>query len=241
MDKSKEIFLKQRVDHWNRIAIKTDSWRSWGSHYRRRLIDVYRSLMSEGKDILEIGCGTGELLAALKPENGNGIDFSHEMVKRAEAKFPDLTFKEMDAHEIKINEKFDFIILSDLINDLWDVQLVFERLKSISNPSTRIIINFYSRLWEPILNIAKFFGISTRGLTQNWFTREDVENLLNLTDFEIIKHQTEVLYPLPPSILANFFNRFVVKFWPFKYFALTNVVIDRQKPQNKPLEKEPIV
>jgi ubiquinone/menaquinone biosynthesis C-methylase UbiE len=240
-DYTKDIFKQQRVNHWDQIARKTDSWTSWGIYYRRRLIDLYKSMIPEGKTILEVGSGKGELLAALKPERGIGIDFSKEMIKRARNKFPDLIFIEADAHEININEKFDYIIFSDLINDLWDVQTVFEELLSLVTPRTRIILNFYSRLWEPILNIAKFFGVSTPVLSQNWFALEDVANILFLSDFEIIKHQTEILYPLPPAFLANFFNRFLVKFWPFKFFALTNVVVARPKPQPVKFIKKPLV
>ena len=240
-DKTKEKFKKQRINHWDKIARKTDSWKSWGTYYRRRLIILYRSMIPEGKTILEVGCGKGELLAAVKPELGIGIDFSKEMIKRARIKFPDLIFIEADAHELDINEEFDYIILSDLINDIWDVQSVFEELLPMITPRTRIILNFYSRLWEPILNIAKFFGLSTPVLSQNWFTLEDMVNILFLSDFEIIKHQTEILFPLPLKFIADFFNRFLVKFWPFKLFALTNVVVARPKPQPVNLIKKPLV
>ena len=44
--------------------------------------------------------------------------------------------------------EFDFIICSDLLNDLWDVQSVFEKISPHCHPRTRILINCYSRLWE---------------------------------------------------------------------------------------------
>ena len=56
-----------------------------------------------------------------------------------------------------INETFDVIILSDLVNDLWDVQRVFEQIKPLCTPRTRIIINFYSRLWQAPLSLARKF------------------------------------------------------------------------------------
>ena len=59
-----------------------------------------------------------------------------------------------------LDEKFDFIILSDLVNDLWDVQQIFERLAAVCTPQTRIIINFYSRLWELPLALARKLGAS---------------------------------------------------------------------------------
>ena len=64
---------------------------------------------------------------------------------------PDLRFIHADAHALDLSEKFDVIILSDLVNDLWDVQTVLNKFAQLTTPRTRIIINSYSRLWEPFL------------------------------------------------------------------------------------------
>ena len=237
--KSEKRYQEARQDHWNSVARKKDSWESMGKYYHVRMEQIYSYLVSPGQKILEIGCGTGELLAALKPSFGVGIDFSGEMVKRAAKRFPALRFIEADAHDLSFNETFDVIIISDLVNDLWDVQKVFENLRRVSNPRTRIIINAYSRMWELPLLLSNLLGLSTPLMSQNWLTVDDISNMLSLAGFEVIMSWPEILWPFDSPVVSTFLNKFILRLWPFHYFALTNFIIARMKPVQ--LKEKPVV
>jgi SAM-dependent methyltransferase len=230
-----------RRAHWDQVARKKDNWASLGGYYQRRLAQMYQFLVAPKLRVLEIGCGTGDLLAALNPTLGVGIDFSNEMVKRGAQKHPQIHFIQGDAHHLSLMQEFDVIILSDLINDLWNVQTVFKEIARLSTPRTRIVINTYSRLWELPLALAQRRDLTTPLLNQNWLTVEDTTGLLNLADFEVIRHWEEFLWPLDTPILAGLCNRFLVKLWPFRYLALTNFIIARPCPSNQQLQQEPLV
>jgi ubiquinone/menaquinone biosynthesis C-methylase UbiE len=153
---------------------------------------VYRFHVAPGLRVLEIGCAQGDLLAALKPAGGIGVDFSFEMIERARKYHPELSFILADAHKLGLDDSgeqkyFDVIILSDLLNDLWDVQTVLEQVLKYCKSDTRIIINNYSRLWEIPLGIAKHLRLAKPTLSQNWLQTNDVFNLLDLADFEVIR------------------------------------------------------
>jgi len=227
-DPAGQTYQQTRTSHWDSIAKKRESWQGMGRWYHHRLAEIYRFYVPPNMRVLEIGCGDGRLLSGLKPSHGVGIDFSAEMIQRAQQLHPEMTFLHADAHDLSnINETFDVIILSDLVNDLWDVQRVLEQLKRLSTPRTRIIINFYSRLWQLTLNVAQTLNLATTNLYQNWLTREDVSSLLQLAGFETIRTSQEILWPLPLGGLAN---RFIVRLWPFNHFALSNLVIARPQP-----------
>jgi len=234
-------YLSTRLEHWNMVARKMDTMTSLGVYYHQRLTQIYQFLVAPGQQVIEIGCGTGDLLASLKPSLGVGIDFSDEMIKRAIKRHPDLCFIRCDAHHLSVNKKFDIIILSDIVNDLWDVQTVFKEIGRLATPRTRVIINSYSRLWEVPLKLAQWMNLTTPLLSQNWLTIEDISNLLNLTDFEVIRDCSEILWPLRTPLVDALFNRFVVKIWPFYYLALTNFIIARLRPTRQSRDKEPIV
>jgi glycosyltransferase involved in cell wall biosynthesis len=70
-------------------------------------------------------------------------------------------------------------------------------------------------------------------LLQNWFTVEDVENLLNLENFEIIQTWTEIIWPFRTPGIDSLCNKFLVRFWPFQPFSLTNFVVVRPSPKPK--------
>ncbi len=189
--------------------------------------------------MLELGCGQGDLLAAVEPAVGVGVDFSAAMIERAARRHPNLRFVVADAHDVELAETFDVIILSDLVNDLWDVQHVLERVMTLATPRARILINTYSRMWEPILASAQRLGLSTPTLDQNWLTVEDLAGLLTLADAQLIRSWPEILFPLSVPLLNTFANRYVVKVWPFSLLGLTNMIIARPSPA--PRGEEPTV
>jgi len=224
-DHSYLAYQQARISHWDSIARKRDPWRGLGKWYHQRLAEVYRFHVAPNLRVIEIGCGDGKLLGTLNPARAVGVDFSAEMIHRAKEKYPGSELIHADAHDLSaIKEKFDIVILSDLINDLWDVQRVFEQIKTISMPQARIIINFYSRLWQFPLSLAQKLGLATPNLYQNWLTREDIRVLLRLAGFEPVQMTQEILLPLP---LGGIANRILVRLWPLHHLALSNFVIAR--------------
>lgn len=228
-DEAGTTYQKARMAHWNSVAKKRDHWRGLGKWYHRRLIEVYRQLVSPNQRVLEIGCGEGGLIAQLQPSHGVGIDFSAGMIARAKLRHPQIEYHQIDAHDLSSMEgTFDVVILSDTVNDLWDVQRALEQTKRLSTPHTRLILNFYSHVWQLPLTIAQNLNLAAPLLSQNWLTPEDIDNMLRLAGFESIRTLREVLWPLPLGALAN---RYLVKLWPFREFALSNFVIARPAPQ----------
>ncbi|MCX5862302.1 MAG: glycosyltransferase [Deltaproteobacteria bacterium] len=239
-DESYEKYRQDRRLYWDRMAVMQDQFKA-AAFYRRRLIEIYRSAIPPGKRVIEIGCGKGDLLAALDPSFGVGLDFSGSMIKKAQSNYPELRFIVSDAHEIKTDDKFDYVIMSDLLNDLWDVQEVLEKIQLLTNPSSRIIVNFYSRVWQPPLTLVRWLGLAKPVLQLNWLTVEDVSALLELTNYEPIHKWQEILLPIAIPALSHLSNRYLVKVWPFRAFALTNFLVARpikfgvSASQEKPL------
>lgn len=235
-------YQQERISHWDFIADNFQTFRSLsGQYYHQRINQLYQWMVPPGKRILEIGCGTGDLLASLQPDHGVGIDFSSGMINIAQERHPELHFVQGDAHELQLDGSFDFIILSDVINDLWDVQAVFEQLQALITPSSRILINYYSRLWEMPLKAAAGLKRAHPHLYQNWLTPEDVQNLLYLAGFEVIRRSQEIMLPFPLPLITPFFNRFLVRLWPFKHLALTNFTMARPRPSPREEDNLPLV
>lgn len=229
-------YTHRRQTHWDSLA---ESPPGWGVYYHQRLIDVYRFLVKPELKVLELGCAHGDLLASLRPNVGVGVDLSPKMIDEARRRHPGVRFVRGDAHDLtEIKDKFDVIILSDLVNDLWDVQAVLEQLHRLSTPETRIILNCWSRLWQLPLTLAAKLGLSRPPASQNWLTAQDLTNLLNLANFEVMRSWQEVLCPLAVPGLGSLSNRVLVKTWPFRLFALTNFLVARPARRTDPLERE---
>ena len=237
---ARERFRLRRIAHWDRVARDFEA-RETGRAYHRRLAETYRHLIPEGARVLEIGCGTGDLLAALRPSVGVGVDFSGETLRIARARHAELTFVEQDGHELEVESKFDFVILSDLVNDLWDVQGLLARVLRVCTPSTRLIVNLYSRLWEPPLALATRLRLKRPMLQQNWLTPADLGQLLGLAGFEVLRGFQDVVWPVATPLVARFANAVLSRLWPFRYLALTNFVVARPVPARGAPARAPTV
>ncbi len=230
-DAAHERYRSERAAHWDDVARHYRHDGVCRSAYHRRLGEIYRFLVPPGQRVLELGCSRGDLLAALEPVRGVGIDFAPEMVRQARERHPHLEFIDADAHDWTTDEEFDVILLSDLVNDLWDVQTVFEQLARIARPQTRIILNFYSRLWHLPLAVAERLGWAAPKLAQNWLTAEDVANLLQVSGLEVVRCWPEILLPAPLPGLGWIANRVLAKLWPFRLADFCNFAIARVQPR----------
>jgi len=116
-DKQTE-FTEARRKHWDNVAGSPEAIRRTGASYHRLLEHYYGHLVPPGLKVLELGCDNGDLIAALKPREGVGVDFSGKMLEVAGSRHPELKLIESDVHTLKLGETFDVIVLSDLIDDL---------------------------------------------------------------------------------------------------------------------------
>lgn len=233
-------YTRRRVAYWDEYAGTIQRWDRARRHFRRRLSEVYQAMVPPGKRVLDLGCGNGDLLASLQPSHGVGIDFSARMVKLARTRHPELAFYQEDVHGLDLGEQFDYIVCSDLVNDLWDVQRAFAIAREHSHRSTRLILNSYSRLWEVPRRFAEATGIVRQLLPQNWLTLEDIKNLLDLADFEVIRTGQEVLWPFRTPLVDSLCNRYLVKMTPFRWLAMTNFLVARRRPTPR-TGAEPVV
>jgi len=150
------------------------------------------------------------------------------MIAAAQEAHPECEFICVDAHALPdLGRQFDFIVLSDLVNDVWDVQTVLTQLKPFCTPRTRLVINFYNRLWEFPLKVAQAIHMATPLLDQNWLTQQDMRNLLQLCDYEVVRTSSEVLFPFYFPLLSGLFNRVLARLTLFKFLCMTNFLIAR--------------
>lgn len=227
-----------RTVHWDDVAKRKIATHGPSAYYHNRLATIYHSVTAGHARVLEVGCGSGDLLAGMQPKFGVGVDISGAMLTKAKERHGDLHLVRADGHHLPLTGSFDLIILSDLLNDAWDVQALLVEVNRLSNSSTRVVVNFYSRLWQLPLFIAQAFGLAKPLDEQNWLTIEDIHNLMELADLEVVRSFPEILFPLNIPILSSLFNRFLVKFPPFSWFALTNFVVARRSPPRTAVRKE---
>jgi ubiquinone/menaquinone biosynthesis C-methylase UbiE len=233
--RSMDDYLRSWEAFFDYYATQSDYWHHRNAGYHRAIASLTKFYTVPGAAVLEVGSGNGDLLAALKPSHGVGIDISGEMVRLASSKYPSIKFRQVSGERLDLPEqKFDFIILSDLVGYLYDIRLVFERLRSVCHSRTRLIVNWYSRLWQPILALAEKVRLKYPQPLINWTTAEDIGNVLNLTEFEVVHQRGHILMPTQTPVLASLANRYLAHLPGLRWLCLTNWIVAR------PVEPEPV-
>ncbi len=216
---------KELIRFYDKHAQKRDYWKEKNGYYHRLLASLIRFIIPKGSSVLEIGCGTGALLHSCAPKRGVGVDFSQEMVKLARRNFPELEFRVRFAENLNLDEKFDYVVISDTVGNFLDVQRVFEEIHSVCTPRTRIVITYYNFLWEWLLRGAAKLGLKMPLPPQSWLTLQDIHNLLHLSGFEVIKRTYKVLIPVYIPLISNFCNRVLVNLPIFWKLGMSQIVI----------------
>ncbi len=211
-------------------ASEVERWRRRGRYYHEDLRSLLRFHIPEGASVLEIGCSTGWLLAELKPGRGVGVDIDAEAVALARELHPECEFLVGDAHALPLDEKFDHVILSNLVGHLTDVYRAFVELRRVCSPRTRVYVTHYSKLWEPLLKTAEALRLKMPEQQENWLTVADIDNMLYLAGFETVRKGKRMLFPKYAPLLSSFLNRYVAPFAPFNSLCLTEFAIARLAP-----------
>ena len=189
------------------------TWLARGAFFHDEDLLYLKFLIPEGARVLELGCGTGELLAALKPSFGVGVDFSAGMIAQARQVHPDLTFFVGDVEDPafvrSLPGPFDFIVVVDTLGALDDCQAMFENLHDLCTRETRLVVGYFSHLWYPALKSAEAVGLKMPQPPQNVLSPADVRALVALADFEAVKNEKRVLLPVRLLGVGRFVNRFV--------------------------------
>ena len=211
-------------------APKADYWKRKNAYYHRLVERFLRFHVPPGRSVLEVGCGTGDLLHSLSPGRGVGIDVSPRMIEAARSKYPSLSFLEGDAEDLPLSEPFDYVILSDVIGYLEDVQRAFEELRKVCHPGTRVIITYFNYLWEPILRAGERLGMKRPQPYQNWLAIGDIQNLLSLTGFQTIRQGHKLLLPIRLPVLSRLCNTVLANLPLVRSLALLQFTIARPAP-----------
>jgi len=224
------MLKKQAIrDRFDRLASERESWQRRASCYYNDQRRYLRFLIPEGMRVLEIGCGLGDQLAALKPQRGLGIDLSEAMINEASRRHPELEFLVGDGEALALDETFDVILLADLVGHVLDVEAMLKQLRPYCTPRTRIVIAYYNFLWEPALRLLELVGLKMPQEEQNWLSPADIKNLLRLADFEVVKAERRLLMPLGIPILSSLVNRLVAYLPGLTHLCLCHYMVARMR------------
>lgn len=100
-----------------------------------------------GENILDLGCGTGDLSHEIAAQGASviGIDLSDAMIQRARTKYPDLTFTVGNAEEFRMKQQFDAVFSNAALHWINHPSKVIECVWDVLSPGGRFVAEFGGR------------------------------------------------------------------------------------------------
>ena len=187
---------------------KFDYWLEKNKYYHHYLTHLYQFFIPKNQRVLQIGCKTGHILAAINPKISVGVESEEECIKQAQVKYPALTFYN-SLKKILPDQQFDYIILSSTTHEIEDIQKLFISLQKYCHNKTRIIIDSYSFLWEPILWLTTKLHLRRKTPIKNWLSQYDIQHFLYLAGFDTVTSGRTMLIPCYIPFVSWLFNTYI--------------------------------
>ena len=176
---------KLSVDTYNEIAKTYEE--KFGEDFTDTIyIDKFLEFL-EGKNILDIGCGVGNLTDYIYTKGFliKGIDLSDEMLKIAKSKYKQIKFYKMDMRSPSFDEKFDGLMLAYSLFHLSkaEVEKVLPKYYNLLNKNGKMLIILQGGNGEKIINEPLNENLK---IFFNYYTIDEITKLLKTNNFNII-------------------------------------------------------
>jgi hypothetical protein len=207
-------------------------WRGKNAYYHEQVERFLTFHASSSDAVLVLGCGKGEIFDRVPVNAGVGIDVDAGRIGEAVRRTPNqdnLRFHHVSDYATlpSLGRTFDIVILYDVVAEAGDIEAIMASLRRWMSPRTRLVVNFHSHLWMPILRAAEILGLKRPIENPSWVTIEDMMNFATLTDFEIVFHTRMLLLPKRLAGLGSLINRFFAPLPFFSLLCLENVIVLR--------------
>ncbi len=138
-------------------------WNFWADKYDKLWVQKYslkptrnyivkalsKYIKNDGIKVLDLGCGTGELIFELTNKFNNlevtGIDFSEKMIEISKKRNPSAKHLKMDASELNVlDSKYDIIVCTHSMPYYKEPKNVFKHLNNLLSDEGKLLIGFAS-------------------------------------------------------------------------------------------------
>ena len=211
--------------HLDGIAKDYNSWQRKNAYYYRTIASLVARVVRPGSSVLVVGCKTGDLLASSRPGQGVGIDISPLMIKLAREKYPRHTFFESSIEEFSYQGVFDYVIMADMVDHVYDVVSLFEGAYRFCHPGTKIIITTINPWWEPVLSLAERMGAKMPEGPHNFIEKRNLAKMIEFLDYAISYSGYLLLMPKYIPLVSFLVNAIGTRIWGLNKLSFVQYMV----------------
>jgi SAM-dependent methyltransferase len=202
-----------------------------GSRYFLSEVDrLVAAQIPAASSVLEIGCGTGQTLGRLRPRIGVGIDLDSRALAEAAKTYPDFTFIDECIEEVDqsgFSTNLDYVCAIGLLEQVYDIHEVLERIVRLCSLETRVVVVSYSRLWQPLFRLAERMNQKFAAPNENWIPVSELRNVAEQVGLEVVKSQSGILAPVCIPFVSRWVNRWLAPLPVFRHLGVVHLTVMR--------------
>jgi len=226
---------RSKRDFLSAHAKQRQYWIDANPYYYGKVGRLLSHLIEPHRSVLHLRCETGYFLSAVRPSKGVGVEISQPMVDIAKQNAPEYTFVAADPETYKGDEKFDYVLVSN-IADTVDIQTLLTNAASHCHHRSRLVIYGYNYLWQPVLEWASRHGQRMPMQEPNWLSPGDLNCFLRLSGFEPVRTFRVILCPKHIPGVSWLANNVLARLPGLSRLCMTSVLVARpiavERPRN---------
>jgi SAM-dependent methyltransferase len=183
---------------------KAEPGHFWFRNRNRLIAWALGRYFPDARDFLEVGCGTGFVLAGLReayPELSlRGGELYEEGLEVARARLPGVRLEQLDARRMSFDREFDVIGAFDVIEHIPEDGEALARIHRAVRPGGGILVTVPQHPWL-------WSRADEAGRHQRRYTRRELVSKLEAAGFEVVRVTSFVTLLLPALILSRLADR----------------------------------
>lgn len=230
-------------DYFNSIAPEWDAWRSRNRFYHERVKELVTGAVVPGQRVLDIGAGTGDVLAATAPSAGVGLNVADRLTQLAREKYPDLEFATFEGTDVALPAGFepDYVVAVNLLDHTSDVFELLASLRGCVTERTLIVFTTSNPLWSPILRLASRLGRRSPESPRNFITNRDIASILHVLGFDVVEEGLALPVPERIPLLGPALNAALPELPLLRYASSTQYLAARPRIARESLSVSVVV
>jgi len=235
---------KERIqEFYGHIAESWDYWHEKNRYYHARMRVLIRGMVPPGSTVLELGSGTGDLLASLQPSRGVGLNVAQALTDRARRKHPDLEFDTVKVDQIRVPDDFrpDYCVMPNMLDHVYDIWDVLENMRPVISDRTLLIMITNNPLWAPILKLGSKMGLRTPESLRNFVTNKDISSVLELQGYDVVEEGLALPVPRRVPLLGDLLNTVLPELPGLRYACSLQYIAARLRVPRPPLSCSVII